>query len=666
MPFNLISKYSPAGDQPKAIAELSDGIKNGEKFQTLLGVTGSGKTFTIANLIQNADMPVLVISHNKTLAAQLFEEFKAFFPENAVEYFVSFYDFYQPEAYLPATDTYIAKTADINEEIDRLRLKATSALLSRRDTIVVSSVSCIYNIGSPENYRANSVDLFVGMQFSQRDLLEKLVNMQYIRNDYVFERGNFRVRGDTIDVYPAYDEQGLRLSFFGDELEQISIIDPLTGNTKYALNECVLFPAKHYSATSVSIPQAIKEIEAEMKEQVAKFEAEGKLVEAQRLRERTTYDCEMLLETGYINGIENYSRILDGRQIGERPFSLLDFFEPPFLTIIDESHITIPQIGGMYNGDRARKTTLVNHGFRIPAALDNRPLKFDEFEKMLDFTIFLSATPAAYELKKTDGVIVEQVIRPTGLIDPEIEIRPAKTQVDDLIYQLRKIVKKGERALVTTLTKKQSEDLTKHLTNLDFRVKYLHSEIDTLQRPTILNDLRKGEFDILIGINLLREGLDLPEVSLVAILDADREGFLRSTKSLIQIAGRAARNVNGQIIFYADTITDSIRKTLEETTRRREIQLAHNREHGITPRSTTREIGETFYNYNSAAELVEADEFGEEMLYVAEEGAEYGVKSALDKEAAIEKLTAEMQAAAAKLDFETAAKLRDRIGKLKV
>ena len=664
MSFNLVSNYSPAGDQPKAIAELTDGIKNGEKFQTLLGVTGSGKTFTIANLIKNVDMPVLIISHNKTLAAQLFEEFKAFFPENAVEYFVSFYDYYQPEAYLPSTDTYIEKVADINQEIDRLRLKATSALLSRKDTIVVASVSCIYNIGSPENYRANSMDLSVGMQISQYELLEKLVNMQYIRNDYVFERGNFRVRGDTIDVYPAYEEQGLRLSFFGDELEQISIIDSLTGNTKYSIKECVLFPAKHYSSSTIPIPQAVQEIEAEMRKQVKKFEAEGKLVEAQRLSERTTHDCEMLLETGYINGIENYSRILDGRQIGEQPYSLLDFFEKPYLLIIDESHITIPQIRGMYNGDRARKNTLVDFGFRIPAALDNRPLKFDEFEKMLGYTIFLSATPAEYELEKTEGVIVEQVIRPTGLVDPEIEIRPAKTQIDDLIYQLRKIVAKGERALVTTLTKKQSEDLTKHLDNLDFRVKYLHSEIDTLERPIILNDLRKGEFDILIGINLLREGLDLPEVSLVAILDADREGFLRSTKSLIQIAGRAARNVNGQIIFYADTITDSIKKTLEETTRRREIQLAYNKEHNIIPRSTTRQISETFYNYNTAAE--DYDEFGEkEMLFVAEEEAKYGITNANDRETAIEKLTEEMKSAAAKLDFETAAKLRDRILKLK-
>ncbi|MCL2844932.1 MAG: excinuclease ABC subunit UvrB [Chitinivibrionia bacterium] len=652
MPFSLVSNYQPAGDQPKAIAELSDGIKNGEKHQTLLGVTGSGKTFTMANVIKNANMPVLIISHNKTLAAQLFEEFKTFFPENAVEYFVSFYDYYQPEAYIPSSDTYIEKTADINEEIDRLRLKATSSLLSRRDAIIVSSVSCIYNIGSPENYRANTIDLTVGMNLPQSEILTKLVNMQYIRNNLIFERGTFRVRGDTVDIYPAYEEQGLRLSFFGDELEQISIIDPLTGNTKYTLEETLLFPAKHYTQSSVSIPQAVEEIKAEMEEQIKKFEAEGKLIEAQRIKERTTRDMEMLMEVGYINGIENYSRILDGRKIGERPYSLLDFFKPPFLVIIDESHITIPQIGGMYNGDRARKTTLVNHGFRIPAALDNRPLRFEEFEQMLDFTIFLSATPADYELQKTGGVIVEQVIRPTGLVDPEIEIRPAKTQVDDLIFQLRKNVAKGERALVTTLTKKQSEDLTHHLDNLGFRVKYLHSAIDTLERPIILNDLRKGEFDILIGINLLREGLDLPEVSLVAILDADREGFLRSTKSLIQIAGRAARNVNGQIIFYADTITDSIKKTLEETRRRREIQLEYNKEHNITPRSTTREISETFYGYSNRD--------GEDnLLMAAEERAKYGEEPDIKETIAL--LTKQMQSAAQKLDFETAAKIRDKI-----
>ena len=658
MPFNLVSEYSPAGDQPKAIAELSDGIKNGEKYQTLLGVTGSGKTYTIANVIKNANMPVLVISHNKTLAAQLFEEFKAFFPENAVEYFVSFYDYYQPEAYIPSTDTYIEKTADINDEIDRLRLKATSSLLSRRDAVIVASVSCIYNIGSPENYRQNSIDLSVGMFLPQSEILAKLVNMQYIRNSIIFERGTFRVRGDTIDVYPAYEEQGLRLSFFGDELERISIIDPLTGSTKYSLDETVLFPAKHYTQSSVSIPQAVKEIKEEMDMQVEKFIAENKLVEAQRLKERTTHDMEMLMELGYINGIENYSRILDGRKVGERPYSLLDFFKPPFLTIIDESHITIPQIGGMYNGDRARKTTLVNHGFRIPSALDNRPLKFNEFEELLDFTIFLSATPADYELQKTGGVIVEQVIRPTGLVDPEIEIRPAKTQVDDLIFQLRKIVAKKERALVTTLTKKQSEDLTRHLDNLNFRVKYLHSEIDTLDRPIILNDLRKGEFDILIGINLLREGLDLPEVSLVAILDADREGFLRSTKSLIQIAGRAARNVNGQIIFYADNITDSIKKTLDETNRRREIQLEYNAKNNIIPRSTTREIGESFYGYVSQ----NGEEDADNSLMAAEERAEYGEEQ--NDEEFIEKLTKEMLDAAQKLDFETAAKIRDKIIKI--
>ncbi|MDR0303199.1 MAG: excinuclease ABC subunit UvrB [Chitinispirillales bacterium] len=658
MPFNLVSDYSPAGDQPKAIAELTEGIKNGEKFHTLLGVTGSGKTFTIANVIKNLNMPVLIISHNKTLAAQLFEEFKAFFPENAVEYFVSFYDYYQPEAYIPSTDTYIEKTADINDEIDRLRLKATASLLSRKDTIVVASVSCIYNIGSPQNYSKNCLTLSVNMTILQRNLLEQFVNMQYVRNDFVFERGNFRVRGDTIDIYPAYEEQGLRLSFFGDELERISVIDPLTGNTKYALDEIILFPAKYYSSTNVSIPDAVKEIKIEMEGQIKKFESENKLIEAQRLYERTAHDMEMLLEVGYINGIENYSRILDGRKTGERPYSLLDFFEAPFLTIIDESHITVPQVSGMYNGDRARKQTLVNHGFRIPSALDNRPLKFDEFEKLLNNVIFLSATPANYELEKTGGVIVEQVIRPTGLVDPEIEVLPAKTQVDDLIFQLRKIVAKGERALVTTLTKRQSEDLSQHLQNLDFRVRYLHSEIDTLNRPIILNDLRKGEFDILIGINLLREGLDLPEVSLVAILDADREGFLRSTKSLIQIAGRAARNINGRIIFYADTITDSIKKTLEETDRRRKIQLEYNEANNIIPRSTTRTIGETFYNYNE--NYVE----NSESLMAAENREVYGEKSE-DLEFVIEKLTEQMNIAAKKLDFESAAKFRDKIIRLR-
>jgi excinuclease ABC subunit B len=496
------------------------------------------------------------------------------------------------------------------------------------------------------------------MTVLQRSLLEQFVNMQYVRNDFVFERGNFRVRGDTVDIYPAYEEQGLRLSFFGDELERICVIDPLTGNTKYTLDEIMLFPAKYYSTTNVSIPEAVKEIKIEMDEQIKKFQAENKLIEAQRLYERTTHDMEMLLEVNYINGIENYSRILDGRKVGERPYSLLDFFQQPFLTIVDESHITIPQISGMYNGDRARKTTLVNHGFRIPSALDNRPLKFDEFEKLLDNTIFLSATPADYELEKTGGVIVEQVIRPTGLVDPEIEVLPAKTQVDDLIFQLRKTAAKGERALVTTLTKRQSEDLSRHLESLDFRVRYLHSEIDTLQRPVILNDLRKGEFDILIGINLLREGLDLPEVSLVAILDADREGFLRSAKSLIQIAGRAARNVNGRIIFYADNITDSIKKTLDETNRRRKIQMEYNEKNNIIPRSTTRTIGEAFYNYSeNSAETAQ-------ILTAAQDREIYGGKDE-DLEAVIKKLTEQMNAAAQKLDFENAAKFRDTIIKLR-
>lgn len=659
MDFKLQSSFDPGGDQPQAIAELTEGINQGEKHQVLLGVTGSGKTFTMANVIKNCGLPTLIISHNKTLAAQLFEEFKEFFPENAVEYFVSFYDFYQPEAYLPSTDTYIEKTADINDEIDRLRLKATSSLLSRKDCIIIASVSCIYNIGDPENYRAHSFPIAVGDTLSQEELLHRLVKMQYIRNDLAFERGTFRVRGDTVDIFPAYEESALRLEFFGDEIDRIVIFSPVTGKIFYPLQETVLFPAKHYVAPAVPMKDAMAQIELEMEQQVTRFEAEGKLIEAQRIRERTRHDMEMLQEVGYINGIENYSRILDGREPGERPFSLIDFFQGEFLTIIDESHITVPQIGGMYNGDRARKTTLVNHGFRIPSALDNRPLQFQEFESMLDKVIYLSATPAEYELEKSEGVIVEQVIRPTGLIDPPIEIRPATTQVDDIIDELRRVVARGERALVTTLTKKSAEDLTDHLERLDFRVRYLHSEIDTLQRPIIISDFRKGEFDILIGINLLREGLDIPEVSLVAILDADREGFLRSTRSLIQIAGRAARNVNGKVIFYAETETKSIKETLTETDRRRAKQIAHNEKHGIIPRSTVRKIGDNFTMYkNSSNKYSKA----------AEEKATYSVdfspENENEKALLIERLKREMADAAAELKFEVAADLRDKIHEL--
>jgi excinuclease ABC subunit B len=658
MNFKLNSKFSPNGDQPRAIHELSSGVKAGEKHQTLLGVTGSGKTFTMANVIQNTGLPTLIISHNKTLAAQLFEEFKEFFPENAVEYFVSFYDFYQPEAYLPSTDTYIEKTADINDEIDRLRLKATASLLSRKDVIIVASVSCIYNIGSPENFKNAAFKVEVGDSLEQRELFERLIKMQYIRNDVAFERGCFRVRGDTIDVFPAYDEHAVRLEFFADELEKITFFVPVTGETLYSIEEITLFPAKHFVSSSVPLVDAISQINSEMEEQVASFESTGKLIEAQRLRERTTHDMEMLQEVGYINGIENYSRILDGRESGSIPHSLLEYFEGDFLTIIDESHITIPQIGGMYNGDRARKTTLVNHGFRIPSSLDNRPLQFNEFESLMDRAIYLSATPADYELDKCDGVVVEQIIRPTGLIDPPIVIKPAITQVDDLIGELRNVVKKNERALVTTLTKKSSEDLTAHLESLDFKVKYLHSEIDTLQRPIILNELRRGVFDILIGINLLREGLDLPEVALVAILDADREGFLRSTRSLIQISGRAARHVDGRIIFYADKETKSIKATIKECSRRREIQLKYNEDNNITPMSTTRKMGNSFTVYKGEGANLKLSE-------IAENRASYNIEDSfdkyLDRDEIIDALTNEMQAAAEKLDFERAAELRDRL-----
>ncbi|MGM0462966.1 MAG: excinuclease ABC subunit UvrB [Fibrobacterota bacterium] len=660
MNFSIESPYSPAGDQPGAIEELSRGIRNKAGHQTLLGVTGSGKTFTMANVIQNTALPTLIISHNKTLAAQLYEEFKEFFPHNAVEYFVSFYDFYQPEAYLPSTDTYIEKTADINDEIDRLRLKATASLLSRKDVIIIASVSSIYNIGSPDVYRESTFALNTDMSIAQEDLLQKLVSMQYIRNDIAFERGTFRVRGDVVDIFPAYEENAVRISFFGDEIDEISIISPLTGSTFYTLEEFLLFPAKHYVASTVPMKKALQEIRREMEEQVAFFEKEGKLIEAQRLRERTEYDMEMLDEVGYINGIENYSRILDGRKPGSRPYSLLDFFQGEFLTIIDESHITIPQIGGMYNGDRARKQTLVDHGFRIPSALDNRPLKFDEFESLTDQVIYSSATPAEYELEKSGGVIVEQIIRPTGLVDPPIQIKPAKTQVDDLVHELRHVVKEGHRALVTTLTKKMSEDLTEYLEELDFKVRYLHSEIDTLERPRILSALRRGEFDILIGINLLREGLDLPEVTLVAILDADREGFLRSSRSLIQIAGRAARNREGNIIFYADKETKSITKTIEECSRRRTIQLEYNKTHGITPQNTVRRIEDTFEKY--VPEQHEYSTAAEEQEYSLEEAFD---PESLDREEYINALRSEMEKAAAQLEFERAAQLRDKIAKLK-
>ncbi len=661
MNFKLKSDYQPAGDQPEAIAQLVNGLQNEVKHQVLLGVTGSGKTFTMANVIEQVQLPTLVISHNKTLAAQLYQEFKEFFPDNAVEYFVSFYDYYQPEAYIPSTDTFIAKTSMINDDIDRLRLKATSSLLSRNDVIIVASVSCIYGIGSPEAYLASSMVLKSGLTIDRRKLLLQLTEMQYTRNDISLQRATFRVKGDIIEIQPAYDEMALRIETFGDQIEAIRIINPLTAKVLNTLDEVNIFPAKHYMTTGVTMDQALQQIDKELKEQLEKFRSENRLLEAQRLEQRTLYDMEMLREVGYVNGIENYSRILDGRPAGSRPYTLIDFFKKPFLLIIDESHVSIPQIQGMYNGDLARKKTLVEHGFRLPCALDNRPLRFNEFENLLDSVIYVSATPGDYELRKSEGLFVEQIIRPTHLVDPPIEIKPAINQVDDLIEQLRITVEKKQRALVTTLTKKMAEDLTEYLESLDFKVRYLHSEIDTLQRTEILRDLRLGSFDILIGINLLREGLDLPEVALVTILDADKEGFLRSVRSIVQIAGRAARNIDGRIILYADKITDSIKKAIDESNRRRNKQLAYNHKHGITPKSVQRKIEEKLSFYQESTTSAQ-------ILSAAEPAPSYSSTNKITKskskksdKSELKQLEKEMMIAAKNLDFEKAARLRDLI-----
>ncbi|MDG5815639.1 excinuclease ABC subunit UvrB [Chitinispirillales bacterium ANBcel5] len=657
MKFKLNTDFKPAGDQPEAIKQLVDGVDKNIQNQVLLGVTGSGKTFTMANVIEKLQMPTLIMSHNKTLAAQLFQEFRDFFPENAVEYFVSFYDYYQPEAYIPSSDTFIAKSSLINEDIDRLRLKATSSLLSRNDVIIVASVSCIYGIGSPDAYSESSIKLRCNDQITRRDLLQSFTEMQYVRNDISLQRGTFRVKGDVLEIQPAYEERALRIETFGDTIESISYISPVSAKVLQRLEEVTIFPAKHYMTTGITMDEAINKINLELNMQLHKFQTQNKLVEAQRLEQRTKYDIEMLREVGYVNGIENYSRILDGREPGTRPYTMIDFFSKPFLTIIDESHVTIPQIQGMYNGDRARKQTLVDHGFRLPCALDNRPLIFNEFNQLIDYTIYVSATPGDYELEKSEGLIVEQVIRPTHLVDPPIEIRPAVNQVDDLIEQLRTTVEKKERALVTTLTKKMAEDLTEYLENLDFKVRYLHSEIDTLERTDILRDLRLGEFDILIGINLLREGLDLPEVALVTILDADKEGFLRSVRSIVQIAGRAARNVNGRIILYADTITDSIRKALDESSRRRNKQLEYNKKHGISPKTVARKIDQrlTFYDTEDSPTLFKA----------AEKQKTYKTDTKKRGKTKLQKLEKEMQEAAKNLDFEKAAQLRDTIAQIK-
>ncbi len=654
--FKLVSSYKPQGDQPQAIIELSEGLTRGDRFQTLLGVTGSGKTYTMANVIAEINKPTLIISHNKTLAAQLYGEFKGFFPDNAVEYFISYYDYYQPEAYIPSSDTYIEKDASINDEIDRLRLRATSALLARRDVIVVASVSCIYGIGSPDDYRSMLVLISRGEMYNRQDLLMKLVDIQYTRNDFDFQRGTFRIRGDIVDIFPAYEEFAYRVEFFGDEVESIKFIDPTSGKTTGEADKAVIYPAKHFVTPTEKMRMAMETIRLELDDQLKKLREQNKLLEAQRLEMRTNFDLEMMEEIGHCSGIENYSRHLSDRKAGEPPYTLIDFFPKDYLLIIDESHQSIPQIRAMYNGDRSRKETLVEHGFRLPSALDNRPLRFSEFEKRTNQTIFVSATPAPYELEKSGGVVVEQVIRPTGLIDPEIEIKPVATQIDDLIHEIKERAAKKERTLVTTLTKRMAEDLTDYLQSAGINVRYLHSEIDALERVGILRDLRLAQFDVLVGINLLREGLDLPEVSLVAILDADKEGFLRSYVSLMQTAGRAARNVGGKVIFYADRITDSMRRTMDESSRRRKKQLRYNKKMGITP-ETIYKSAEEIMRTTSVADVRKA------LPRVAEPEIEYG--DTLSGEELIERFTKEMETAAANLEFERAAVLRDEIKRIK-
>jgi len=650
MSFQLVSKYKPRGDQPQAIKALTESLLAGNRYQTLLGVTGSGKTFTMANVIQQLDRPTLVISHNKTLAAQLFSEFKQFFPKNAVEYFVSYYDYYQPEAYIPQTDTYIEKDASINEQIEKLRLSATSSLLSRRDVLVVASVSCIYGLGSPEDYFEMMALVTVGNEMSRDDLLRKLVDMQYNRNDVEFTRGNFRVRGDTVEICPSYTEEAVRIEFLGDHIEQITRFEPLTGHKIETVGTFSIYPAKHWVMPYSKIARALDAIKAEMKERVAWLESQNKLVEAQRMYSRTTYDLEMLKEMGFCGGIENYSRHLSNRAPGERPFTLMDFFPKDYLLLVDESHVTVPQIGGMYAGDRSRKTTLVEHGFRLPSALNNRPLNVTEFESLINQCVYMSATPGPNELGRS-AVVAEQIIRPTGLVDPPVTIKPLKGQIDDLIEQSRVRAEKHERVLVTTLTKRTAEDLADYLREIGIRVKYLHSEIDTIERVEVLRGLRAADFDVLVGINLLREGLDLPEVSLVAILDADKEGFLRSATSLIQTAGRAARHINAEVILYADVMTNSIKKFIETTEYRRSKQLAYNKEHNITPKSTKREL------QLSIGELTKAREI--EASVIRESGGSYRTAEL------VRELEAEMIEAAENLQFEKAAILRDQIAELK-
>jgi excinuclease ABC subunit B len=655
--FDLQSPFKPAGDQPKAIAELTAGLERGDRFQTLLGVTGSGKTMTAANVIRQHGRPTLVLSHNKTLAAQLYGELKSLFPHNAVEYFISYYDYYQPEAYVPTTDTYIEKDASINEDIDRLRLRATSSLMEREDVIIVATVSAIYGLGDPVQYREQMVTLPKGQRIARDEILRSLVKIQYGRNDVAFERGTFRVRGDTVEIFPAYEEQGVRVEMWGDEVERISKINVLTGETIASLERTAVYPAKHFVTNRPTLERAIKLIREELVERLAELKAAGKLLEAQRLESRTNFDIEMMLEIGTCAGIENYSRHLSGRAAGERPACLFDYFPEDFLVVVDESHVTLPQIAGMFNGDRARKLTLVEYGFRLPSALDNRPLMFDEFLSLTPRAIFVSATPAELELQLSEGVVVEQVIRPTGLVDPTIEIRPVRGQVDDLLNEIRIRERKGERVLVTTLTKRMAEDLADYLQQVGVRVRYMHSDIDAIERMEIIRGLRLGEFDVLIGINLLREGLDLPEVSLVAILDADQEGFLRSDRSLIQTVGRAARHAEGRAIFYADRITGSMQRCLDETGRRREMQLAHNTQFNITPTTVSKSVDQVRFITRVADARGEREE-----KRVAEPARGYSAMDVGQLEAMLEQ---QMKEAAVAMDFELAAQLRDQLFELR-
>ena len=651
--FRIHSDFQPTGDQPQAIKQLVAGLKHGDKYQMLLGVTGSGKTFTMANVIQELQRPTIIMSHNKTLAAQLYGEFRSLFPENSVEYFISYYDYYQPEAYLPVTDTFIEKDASVNEEIDKLRLKTTSSLLERQDVIVVSSVSCIYGIGSPEEYREQIVHLAKGQILNRKELFGALVKIYYSRNDAVLERGRFRVRGDIIEIFPAYEDVCIRVEMYGNEIETLSSFDPLTGEVIRELVSLYIYPAKHFVTDESQLESTIDAIRTELSERLDFLKSEGLLLEAQRLEQRTNFDLEMLLEVGYCSGIENYSRHFSGRKPGQRPWTLLDFFPDDYLMFIDESHVSLPQVQGMYAGDRSRKEVLVEHGFRLPSALDNRPMKLDEFENKINQAVFVSATPGPRELERTKGVIVEQLIRPTGLIDPKIEVRSTKGQIDDLIGEIRERTHKKERVLVTTLTKRMSEDLTEYLQGMNLNVRYLHSEIITIERVKILRDLRLGEFDVLVGINLLREGLDLPEVSLVAVLDADKEGFLRSESALMQVAGRASRNINGKVLFYADRVTRSMKAVIDESSRRRKVQEEYNKKHEITPKTI----------YKSMEDVLASTSVADAFKDIRKEG--YRRKGDflddLDKATALDMLKKEMLRAAENLEFEKAAKLRDEI-----